>query len=346
MTLEGAPRLLVVRRDNIGDLVCTTPLIAALRKRYPSSYLAVLANSYNQAVLEGNPDIDQVFAYTKFKHRPPGQGLLSALSDRVGFLRALRRARIDIAILATPQYQARLIRLMRWAGVKRVAGFVASQSDTGLDLEVPQAEGRGLHEVEDVFRLANLLDVDGAPPAMKIFPNADRAEAICRTLQPKSEPHAPRIAIHISARKPSQRWPAERFVELIRALHSSHQAQVILLWSPGAASDARHPGDDEKAKAVLASMGEVPVSAVPTTSLQDLIAALSLCELLICADGGAMHIGAALGKPTVALFGDSHLARWRPWGVSYEVLQAPSRHVEAIPVSEVMAAAGRLLNRS
>ena len=57
--------ILIIRRDNIGDLVCTTPLIAALRKRYSKASIGVLANSYNAPVLDGNSDVDDLYAYSK-----------------------------------------------------------------------------------------------------------------------------------------------------------------------------------------------------------------------------------------------------------------------------------------
>src|SRR5262249_6206403 len=63
-----APRSLVIRRDNIGDLVCTTPLIAALRRRYPEAWIAALVNHYAAPVLDNNPDLDAVFSYEKAKH--------------------------------------------------------------------------------------------------------------------------------------------------------------------------------------------------------------------------------------------------------------------------------------
>jgi ADP-heptose:LPS heptosyltransferase len=58
-------RILVIRRDNIGHLVCTTPLFAALRARHPQAHIAALVNSNNAAVLAGNPDVDEVHSYTK-----------------------------------------------------------------------------------------------------------------------------------------------------------------------------------------------------------------------------------------------------------------------------------------
>ena len=71
--------ILIIRRDNIGDLVCTTPLIGALRQRFPHGWLGALVNSYNAPVLEGNPDLDEVFVYTKAKHRSAGESLAAIL---------------------------------------------------------------------------------------------------------------------------------------------------------------------------------------------------------------------------------------------------------------------------
>lgn len=93
-------RILVIRRDNIGDLVCTTPLLAALRRRYPSGYLAALVNSYNAAVLDGNPDLDAVHVYTKLKHRGRGENRLGIVAQRLQLLARLRAERFEYVILA------------------------------------------------------------------------------------------------------------------------------------------------------------------------------------------------------------------------------------------------------
>ena len=65
--LPEPSRILLIRRDNIGDLVCTTPVFRALRERWPRAHIGVLVNSYNAPVLENNPDVDAVYAYTKAK---------------------------------------------------------------------------------------------------------------------------------------------------------------------------------------------------------------------------------------------------------------------------------------
>ncbi|HRE18743.1 MAG TPA: hypothetical protein PLW86_17010, partial [Rhodocyclaceae bacterium] len=75
--------ILVIRTDNIGDLVCTTPLLSALRQRHPQAWIGVLANSYSAPVLAGNPDVDAVLVYRKAKHLAPGESVLAAHWSRL-----------------------------------------------------------------------------------------------------------------------------------------------------------------------------------------------------------------------------------------------------------------------
>lgn len=328
MTVPASPRILIIRRDNIGDLVCTTPLIRALRERYPSAWLGALVNSYNAPVLDGNPDLDEVFIYTKAKHRGPKESVLGIYWRRLCMLQRLRATKLDEVILAAPTPQPRGLALARWIKPKRIVGF---GDLPGLDVALPAADWP-INEAQDVFRIAHLHGIEGQPPACRVAPPTDVGRSPDLT-----------VAIHISARKPSQRWPAERFAELMRQLAASQRMRFILLWSPGAADNPLHPGDDEKAQAVLEMLGgEFPVEAVPTATLQELIAALSRCHTMICADGGAMHLAAGLGLPIVCLFGDSGADRWHPWGVHYRLLQKPSRQVGDIPVAEVAAAFNEL----
>jgi len=91
---QGTPRILVVRRDNIGDLVCTTPLIDALRARHPGAHLAALVTTYNAAVLARNPALDAVhlaidnFARSVRGRTKPAAGALDGLQATVVAIKA------------------------------------------------------------------------------------------------------------------------------------------------------------------------------------------------------------------------------------------------------------------
>lgn len=339
-------RILVVRRDNIGDLVCTTPLISALRARYPESWIAALVNSYNAPVLEGNPDLDAVYSYAKLKHRGISRGgIAGAALERLRLIRALRAQKLDCVAIATPSHVSRTVTLAAMFRPQAIAGFVDGKCpDARIRLPVAQETTAGLHEVEAVYRLAPLLGIDAPIPPLKLVPAADAAAKAQGAIERAGLSGKMKVAVHLSARRPTQRWRTERTAELIVHLGERFDAASMLLWSPGALDHAQHPGDDAKAAKVLQMVGErAPLLAYPTTELRDLIGALSVCDAVICPDGGAMHLAAALNKPIVALFGDSPPERWRPWGARHRVVQASGRHVEDISVQDVARAFAALL---
>jgi ADP-heptose:LPS heptosyltransferase len=318
--------VLVVRRDNIGDLVCTTPLFTALRRSYPQAWIGALVNSYNAAVLDRNPDIDQVVAYTKLKHLDPGQSALGALARRMRDLWQLRRRRLDCVVLATPAFIPRMRALARALAPARIVGF----TEQGL------RKVNGLHEVERVFALAAELGIEGPIPPLKVVPDPrlrSKALAAFGASEKKLK-----VALQISTRRPAQQWPAGRFVELARRLDALGAASM-LLWSPGPASHARHPGDDEKAIEISNQLSGVKsFVAYRAGPLPELIGALDACDALVTSDGGAMHLAAALRKPIVAFFGDMAPEQWRPWGAPHRVLRAETRCAADITVEQALEA--------
>jgi heptosyltransferase-3 len=345
MSASGFSSFLVVRRDNIGDLVCTTPLLAGLRRRHPEAFIGVLVNTYNRDVLAGNPDVDEIYAYAKAKHRESGETLVGVYAERIRLFVKLRRTGFDCAVLAAPGFQRHALQLARLAGARRVAGFVSRPGEGRIDLAVPYGAPTGLHEVEDVWRLGAVLGMEGPPPSMKVVANPGKLSRVREALASAASQGArgPLVALHISARKTSQRWPVERFAELIRRLHALINASFLLLWSPGNESNPRHPGDDEKAAALARFAGEVPMLAWRTDELGELVAALAASDAVVCSDGGAMHIAAALSKPIVCFFGDSAASRWRPWEARHELLQPASRDIRDVSVEDAVAACERLI---
>jgi heptosyltransferase-3 len=320
-------RILLIRRDNIGDLVCTLPLIRRLREQFPDAWIGALVTRYNAEVLHGNPDLDAVFAYTKAKHLAHGESRLGALWQRLRVLWRLRHADLDLVLLPASGTQTSAQRMARLVGATKVL----AQDDM-------PANPNALHEVERTANMLNALGVSATKlPAARIYPREDVQQMMRARLGAEST-HANVIGVHISSRKPSQRWPAERFVELMQRLHADNaDTRFALLWSPGDENNPLHPGDDRKAAAILAACRELPVVACPTQTLSELIAGLSVCKRILCSDGGHMHLAAAAGKPIVCLFGKSEAARWHPWGVPYTLLQAPSQNVNDVTVDEVLA---------
>lgn len=323
-------RLLILRRDNIGDLVCTTPLIRALRAQLPKAHLAALVTEYNAAVVTGSKDLDAVHSYAKAKHRARGESIAQLYLRRFGLMRKLRAERFDYVLLPGGA-QPSSVRMARWLG----AGNLLLRD--GRDAVA------GPHEVEQCCHLLSRIGLRHETPSARIEPPEKEASGIAERIRLHwTEPGKTVIGLHISARKVPQRWPAERFAELARRLCVLDSVRILLLWAPGAEDNPLHPGDDAKAEAISLAAPGLPMLRVPTARLEELIAALAQCDVVICSDGGAMHLAAGLGKPIVCLFGNSAAERWHPWAVRYQLLQPASRDVRDISTDEVLAAYRRL----
>ncbi len=339
---RASQRFLIIRRDNIGDMLATTPLLRGLRRRYPQAYIAVLASSYNVDVIRHNPDVDEVFIFLKRQQKDTGHGLLATLWRRWQLLLTLRRISFDAVVLANGGW-----RYGRQLG-SRMVGFRERDNPDHRQPQVivPLADPRGTHEVRKMAALGAALDVADSLGPQVLIPDGQLQEHTRAGLAAAGwQAGKPTLAVHISSRRPQQRWPEEQFSTFLARLHAAEpDLQFLLLWSPGAADDPMHPGDDGKAAAIQTRCQAqgVPLFPVPTRRVAELVAACSCAQRFIGSDGGAMHVAAALGLPMVCFFGDSSAAEWHPWGVSYEMLQPESQRVDSLAVEDALSAWARL----
>jgi|GEM_PF-65059 len=338
----GVPlKILFIRRDNIGDLVCTTPSIHAVREKYPDAKIGILVNTYNAAAVSNNPDIGEVYIYEKAKHAPD-KSKFSVWLNNLKVLLKIRREKYDIAI-GCGAYFPRLARYTFFTGAKNRIGYIKKDMKNSGFYNRPLYEPEtAIHEVEKTFNLLSPLGINGKPSGLRIFPDAKELNKVKDFLRSSGfQEEKPVIAFHISSRRPENRWPIERFAELAKLISANYGANILLLWSPGSERNVYHPGDDEKAEVIKHSIKPEP-AAYKTTNLNELIAALSVSSLVVCCDGGAMHIAAALEKPIVAIWGSTNPGNWAPWGTEHIILKK-NRNASDITVEEAFATVGKFL---
>ncbi len=330
-------KILFIRRDNIGDLICTTPSIHAARIQYPEAKIGILVNTYNADIVKNNPDIDEIYIYEKAKHSPE-KNKLSVWLNNLKVLRKIRKEKYDIAI-GCGSYSPRLEKYTFFTGAKKKIGYIKNEMAKSRFYNIALHEPDNLlHEVEKTFHLLSPLKINSHqnPPCARIFPSTEEVNRVTeylKTLGYKKGIHL--IAFHISSRRPENRWPAEKFIELGNLIVKNIQnVQMLLLWSPGSEKNPYHPGDDEQAEIIKNSLGS-NILTYKTETLEELIAALSMCNLIICSDGGAMHIGAALDKSIIVFWGSSEVERWKPWCNKYILIKGENKKVCNINAEEV-----------
>ncbi|RQS07604.1 lipopolysaccharide heptosyltransferase family protein [Burkholderia sp. Bp9002] len=321
-------RILVIRIDFLGDMLCTTALLGALKRRWPGAELHVVANKYNAAVLAGNPDVHTVhtYVYSRQCERNDRPGRLRAFVDRLRLVRCLRRLRFDLAIVPNGGMHRSSIQFARQLGAKDCRWHDAA---TEFDDRQPEhCRTRSMrHEALSGFQLVPELGCAGVESlALSVHPERERQDAWHRLLGPRAKP---RVGLFVSNKAAERRWHTDNWRELGQRL--DERADVIVFRDPAVSHDDG------------AWSGSAARHVVPS-SVADMFAAASLLDVIVSADSAPVHLGSALGVPVAALFEDrpEKYLRWHPLGVPHVILRAGAT-VDAIGVDAVERAVLHLL---
>lgn len=288
MVAEPAGRLLVVRLGSLGDLVHALPAVAALRRAFPHAQIDWLVDRVHRDLLDLVPVISTVIVLS----RANASGWLAAR-------RELRQRQYEVAIDFQGLIKSAL--LARLSGAQRVVGFdrrSAREPLAALFYTEAVPAGDDGHVIDKNLRLAAAV---GAPSDRREFPLVAPASAPLQAVREAAS--GPFAVLNCGAAWPNKRWPAVRFGELGSWLWSVHGLRPVVLWGPG---------EQEIARAIVASSGGAAIMA-PATTLGDIVAICREARVMVSGDTGPTHIAGAVGTPTVALFGPTSPDRNGPW---------------------------------
>jgi heptosyltransferase-2 len=277
-TERDGPTLLVPQTSFLGDVVLTTPLLTALRRRLRPRCLAVLVRPEAQALVVGHPDVDEVWVDDK---RGDDRGVL-------GLARLARRIRargFDLAVC--PHRSLRTALLLAAAGIPRRVGFDTSRGAWLFHDRVPRPAAR--HDVERNLALLEPFGGATETPALSVPVAAaarDRAAELC----PAGD--GPLVGIAPGSVWPTKRWTEDGFAAVIRTLVGAG-ARCVLVGAPSDAPTARE----------IARRAAVPLTnLVGETDLATLVATIDRMDVLIGNDSAPIHVAAARDVPVVAIF--------------------------------------------
>jgi heptosyltransferase-2 len=217
-----------------------------------------------------------------------------------GFLRVareLRRRGYREGVLLTPAFSAAW--LFRCGGVRTVRGTATDGRSLLLADRVEPAVLRSLHRIE-AYELLLRREAAGEPRAHPLTPSPGAVER-WRARLPTGA--GPVVGVVPGSNAPARRWPAERFLEVVEWLQT-RGARVVVMGSEREA--------DLTARVASGAVGALDAGGL--TDVTDLAALLSLCDLVVTNDTGAMHLAGAVGTRTVSLWGSSDPAEVRQVG--------------------------------
>lgn len=329
-------RLLFIKLKHIGDALLLTPTLTAARAAYPAAEIWVVVRRGTEGILAGCPQIDHVLTASapEADRREP-----LAWLDDLRLLRRLRRQSFDFAFELTQGDRGRLLAGFSGArvrcasdGVYRVPVFWRPWFH-----RLSTYDWSAVHQVEASFRLVDeWLPLGVAQPPPLVF-HPSRAEPCDLGL-----PLGDFAVLHPGTRWQRKRWPAERWIEVGRALLAT-QGQVVISVGPG--EEEVRLGDQ-----LAAALGPQAVCTQGKLSWAQLAGLLGSARLFVGVDTAAMHLAAACQCPTVALFGASVAQHWRPWAVPHRLVgeevkpgqTVPFEAMEKISVAQVLGAVAEL----
>lgn len=298
-------RILVVNFGGIGDEILFFPVIQSLRESYPQARITAVVEPRCKGIMAFNPAVDEVIPFDA-KGKPD-------LADLLGVVTKLRSRRFDLAIASGKSPVMPL--LLLFAGARWRVGYAANAVSWTLSHAAPL---NGKQYAADMYYdlVRGFLNVPGRPPQAAVSPG-DRQWAKDFLTESGADPERPVVTLHPGTSRLSvikgfiKSWEADRWASLAERLHQGG-ATVVL---------AGGPDDAEAIAQVQASLSFEPVNAYgKTRGLGELAALIERSNVLVAVDSAPMHLGVAVGTPTVAIFGPTDPEKLLPSGTVHQAV--------------------------
>ena len=297
--MTSAPKVLFVSSNRIGDCVISSGVIREIGRQLPGARITVAAGRPPAPLFRSAPGVDRVIVLDK----KPMSGHWFDL------WRQVRGTRWDLVIDIRGSALA-------WAVPARRRVVYTRKWETGL------------RKVEMVSRLMGA----GAPLDPEIFlddqARTEAAAVIDPQLQAGSGP-GPILALAPIAHQPGKSWPADRWGQLVERLRADSRFDGWRFMPVGG------PGDRPPATPALEAAGDRGIDCVGKGDILCSAAAIDRATLFVGNDSGLMHVAAALGRPTLGLFGPTEWWLYGPWGPRTRTVASNETRGQFAPIEDL-----------
>jgi lipopolysaccharide heptosyltransferase II len=307
-------KILVINPFGIGDVLFSTPVVSALKKKFPGCYLGYICNRQSAPILENNPDIDRLFFFSRgdFK-KIKKQSFWAYLTALIKAFFELRRLKFDLVVDLSMVSQYSF--MLRLAGVRQIAGFDYKPRGRFLHKKIQVKAFENKHVIDHYADLLTLIGINDFQRELKLYLAPEDQKWAGQFLQEKNIENddlligvAPFGGLSWGKDAQNKQWPVDSYAEVIKSLIDSHKAKVVFFGTK----------NDLSQKNILDQIvgKKKYVNAIGKTSLSQLAALIDRCDLFISNDSGPMHMACALNKNTVSVFGPVNEKVYGPVGDS------------------------------
>jgi len=335
--------ILIVKLSAIGDVIHTLPSLTVLRKRYPDAHITWVIEEDSADIIAGHPFLDRALVSRRkrwLKNLRELRDVRKTIGEVRSFIAALRGRKYDLVVDFHGLLKSSIVVLL--SGGRRKLGYDSMQELSGLFLNDKVYEDMEKHAVDRYLDLPRHLGADTGTPEFRIHIAEENRRRIEHLLEENGiNPKDRFIAVNPVALWETKMWDNGKFAQLCDRIVGELKLTVVFTGGP----------DRETVEHIRSLMHFPSADIAGRTTLRDLAYLYERSALVVTTDSGPMHVAAAVGTPTVALFGPTDPARTGPYGAGHTVVRkdlscspcflkrcGTRRCMEAISVEEVFRA--------
>lgn len=313
-------KIIILKRDKLGDLLLTTPMLQMLKQALPKSKIAVMAPESSSWILNDAPFVDEIYSYAQprlFKLKS-----IFAIFNQLYILLKIRRENYDFAIAAGGEYSHRAVKRLLWLNAKKTISFVPKNKEIrGITYAIPEInfKEKKSHETERMIKLLNPIvkfNKKLIAPSVYFNPPQDWIKKAKSFLVEHHLENKKYIVFGLGARREKKQPSEEQIIFTARYIYKKYKMKTVLVWTPGSKNNRSYPGDDEIAYKILKKQ---KIEIIPLRAPLDLtIGVIWLARKSIFPDSGLMHFAAASPGGVIGLFAETNISphpkQWGPVG--------------------------------
>ncbi len=273
-------KILCIKPRGIGDIVLSTIILENLVAYFTEAKIDYLTEGFAKSAVENNPLVNKVLTMGK-----------TEFPLKVAW--RIRKEKYDLVIDLWSNPRSAQITFL--SGVKYRAGFAYRGRKYAYNILATSERGAH-HSAEHNLELLKPLKVPILTKKVYYFVSELDNEFALSFIMNNFEKDEKIVGIIPAGGWASKRCDAIKWVEICESIKEKYNAKILVLWGPGDEADATFIKEKLKENAVLA----------PDTPLTKMAALIKHCDLILANDSGPMHISAALGKPTLGIFGPTN----------------------------------------
>jgi len=299
--------ILVIKLKQLGDVLLSTPVLAALKEAWPQARVTYLVRRGTEAMLTDNPLLDELLVADRERE---------TWAQALARLWRLRQARFDLALELSGGDRGAF---HAWvSGARERLGYQRLrqpfwQRHLAFTRLLPRPPVK-THTVEENLALLAPLGLKPLHPRLLFFWNEEVEARVQDLLQRHGLVPGNFVVMHPAAGWTFKSWTPEGYARVAEALEQEWGLKVVLTAAP-------LPREQELVDAVLVECRVSPLNLAGQLSIKELGALISKARFFFGVDSAPMHLAAAVGTPAAALFGPTGDFNWRPWGEGHLVIK-------------------------